>query len=95
MNEDVKNNEDGDMSKKIAMSLDSSVDLLVLDAKTKLVSCSDNTSTMQQSESTVSVITLEDIDSLSHSSYASKQQVSIFLLDYYDCSYFFIKLFSI
>lgn len=74
INEDVKNNEDGDMSKKIAMSLDSSVDLLVLDAKTKLVSCSDNTSTAQQSESTVSVITLGDIDSLSHSSYASKQQ---------------------
>ena len=75
MNEDVKINEDGDMSKKIVMPLGSSVDLLVLDAKTKLVGCSNNTSTMQQSETTVSVITLGDIDSLSHASYASKQQV--------------------
>jgi len=75
MNEDVKNNEDGDMSKKISMPLGSSVDLLVLDAKTKLVGCSDNSSTMQQSESTASLVTLGDIGSISHTSYASKQQV--------------------
>lgn len=74
MNEDVKNNEDGDISKKITMSLGSSVDFLVLDAKSKVVGCSDNTSTTEQSESKVSVITLGDIDSLSHSSCASKQQ---------------------
>jgi hypothetical protein len=73
-NEDVNNDkhEDSSMSKKVAMSLDSSIEILVSESKIKVVGCSNNNPTMEQSESTVSVIMWGDSDS---SSYASKQQV--------------------
>ncbi|KAI5431535.1 uncharacterized protein LOC127128314 [Lathyrus oleraceus] len=65
MNGDVKNNEDSNMSEKIVFSLDSSVDFLVSDVKTKVVGYSDNSPTTKQSESTASV------------SHASKQQETL------------------
>ncbi|CAI8592154.1 unnamed protein product [Vicia faba] len=71
MNEDVKNNEDSNMSKKIAFSLDSSVDFSLSDVKTKVVGWSDNNPSMKQSESMASVTMHGDRDYLSH---ASKQQ---------------------
>lgn len=66
-NDDVKNNVDSNMSKKIAFSLDSSVDFLVSDVKTKVVGWSGNNPTMKDG----------DRDSLRH---VSKQQVRFFLL---------------
>jgi hypothetical protein len=68
-NEDVNNDkhEDSSMSKKVAMSLDSSINILLSESKS-----SNNNPTMEQSESTVSVIMCGDSDSSSH---ASKQQV--------------------
>jgi hypothetical protein len=69
MNEDVNNDrhEDSSMSKKVAMSLDSSINILVSESKS-----SNNNPTMEQSKSMVSVIMCEDSDSSSHT---SKQQV--------------------
>ncbi|GAU17764.1 hypothetical protein TSUD_171520 [Trifolium subterraneum] len=73
MNEDVKNDkhEESSMCKNVSMSLDSSIDILVSESKINVVGCYNNNPTMEQSESTVSVIMCGDSDSSSH---ASKQQ---------------------
>ncbi|XP_061374424.1 uncharacterized protein LOC133316657 [Gastrolobium bilobum] len=76
MNNDVKNNmhEDSTMLLQNVVSPDLSIDCLVSDAKTEVVGWSHNNPTMQQSESTASVVSHADSDSLSHTSHVSTQQ---------------------
>ncbi|TKY64918.1 hypothetical protein E2542_SST07769 [Spatholobus suberectus] len=75
MNDEVKNKkyEDTNMSKQNVVSPDLSVEFLGSDATTEVVVRSHNNPTKHQSKSTAFILS-QEIDSLSHASYASKQQ---------------------
>ena len=74
MNDEMKGNNHEDSNMHIA-SPNSSTNCSVSDAKMEDFSRSHNNPTMQQSESAAFVLSQGDSDSLSHSSYASTQQV--------------------
>lgn len=75
MNDEVKNiiYEDTNMLKQNVVSPDSSVEFLVSDPTTEVDGRSHNNPTMHQSKSTAFILS-QEIDSSSHTSYASKQQ---------------------